>query len=45
MLEALLLVALGALSFGRFCLGSFVFHLLNGNGEIAKRTLPWGRGA
>jgi hypothetical protein len=45
MLEALLFVALGALIFGRVCLGSFVFHLLNGNGEIAKRTLPWGRGA
>jgi len=43
-LEALLLVALGALIFGAFCLGSFAFHLLNGNGEIARRTLPWGRG-
>jgi hypothetical protein len=44
-LEALLLVALGALIFGAFCLGSFAFHLLTGHGEIAKRTLPWGRGA
>ena len=44
-LEALLLVALGALIFGAFCLGSYVFHLLTGNGEFAKRTLPWGRGA
>jgi hypothetical protein len=44
-LEALLLVALGALIFGAFCLGSFVFHLLTGNGEFARRTLPWGRGA
>jgi hypothetical protein len=43
--EALLLVALGALIFGAFCLGSYVFHLLTGNGEFAKRTLPWGRGA
>jgi hypothetical protein len=42
-LEALLLVALGALIFGAFCLGSFVFHLLTGNGDFAKRTLPWGR--
>jgi hypothetical protein len=39
-LQALLLVVLGALIFGRFCRGSFVFHLLNGNGESAKRTLP-----
>jgi len=44
-LQALLLVVLGALIFGRFCRGSFVFHLFNGNGESAKRTLPWGRGA
>ena len=40
-LQALLLVALGALIFGAFCLGSYVFHLLTGNGEFAKRTLPW----
>jgi len=44
-LEAFLLVALGALIFGAFCLGSCVFHLLTGNGEFAKRTLPWVRGA
>jgi hypothetical protein len=43
--EALLIVALSALIFGGFCLGSHVFHLLTGNGEFAKRTLPWGRGA
>src|SRR5262245_7015846 len=44
-LEALLLLALGALIFGGFCLGSYVFHLLSGNGEYARRTLPWVRGA
>jgi hypothetical protein len=43
-LEALPLVALGALIFGAFCVGSYVFHLLTGNGEFAQRTLPWGRG-
>jgi hypothetical protein len=43
--EALLLVALSALIFGAFCLGSYVFHLLTGNGEFANRTLPWSRGA
>ena len=43
--EALLLAALSALIFGSFCLGSYVFHLLTGNGDFAKRTLPWGRGA
>jgi hypothetical protein len=44
-LEAFVLVAIGLVIVGRFCLGSFVFHLLRGNGEFARRTLPWGRGA
>jgi Domain of unknown function (DUF4395) len=44
-LEALVLVAIGLVVVGRFCLGSFVFHVLSGNGEFARRTLPWGRGA
>jgi hypothetical protein len=44
-LEALLVIALIALIFGAFCLGSYVFHVLTGNGEFAKRTLPWVRGA
>jgi len=43
--EALLLVALGALIFGAFCMGSFVFHFVTGNSDYAKRTLPWARGA
>ena len=41
--EALLVVALGALIFGRFCLGSFIFHVLNGKLAFARRTLPWAR--
>jgi hypothetical protein len=44
-LEAFVLVAIGLVVVGRFCLGSFVFHLLSGNGEFARRTLPWGRRA
>jgi hypothetical protein len=44
-LQALLLVALGALIFGGFCLGSFLFHLLRGQAAFAMRTLPWSRGA
>jgi hypothetical protein len=40
-IEAFLLVAIAALVFGRFCLGSFVFHLLRGRTTFAKRTLPW----
>jgi hypothetical protein len=43
--EAMLLVAIGALVFGGFCLGSFVFHLIMGKIAFAKRTLPWGPGA
>jgi Domain of unknown function (DUF4395) len=42
-LEALLLAALGALIFGRFCLGSYVFHLMRGQAGFANRTLPWSR--
>jgi hypothetical protein len=44
-LEGVLIVALGALVFGGFCLGSFIFHLLSGRASFAKRTLPWARGA
>lgn len=40
-LQVLLLAALGALILGRFCLGSYVFHLVTGNAEFARRTLPW----
>jgi len=42
-LEALLLAALAALIFGRFCLGSYVFHLVTGQAGFANRTLPWSR--
>jgi hypothetical protein len=43
LLEGLLLVALAALIFGKFCLGSYLFHLLRGDKEFANRTLPWAR--
>jgi hypothetical protein len=42
-LEGLLIVALVALNFGKFCLGSYVFHLLRGDAAFANRTLPWAR--
>jgi Domain of unknown function (DUF4395) len=42
-LEGLLLAALGALIFGRFCLGSYVFFLVTGQARFANRTLPWAR--
>jgi len=41
--EALLVVAIGALVFGKFCLGSYIFHLLRGDAAFANRTLPWAR--
>ena len=44
-LEALLLLAIVALIFGRFCLGSFVYHLLRGRISFALATLPWRHGA
>jgi Domain of unknown function (DUF4395) len=44
-LEGFFIIAVGALVFGGFCLGSFVFHLLCGRAEFAKRTLPWATGA
>jgi hypothetical protein len=44
-LQGLLIAAVGALVFGRFCLGSFVFHLLRGHAALARRTLPWARNA
>lgn len=43
--EGLFIVAVGALVFGGFCLGSFVFHVLCGRSRFAKRTLPWATGA
>jgi hypothetical protein len=42
-IEALLLLALAALVFGRFCLGSYIFLLLTGHTGFANRTLPWAR--
>lgn len=42
-LEGMLVMALSALLFGKFCLGSYIFHLLRHDAEFAKRTLPWVR--
>ena len=42
-LQVLLVVAVAALIFGGFCLGSFVFHLILGRLAFARRTLPWAR--
>ena len=44
-LEGFLIVAIGALVLGGFCLGSFIYHVLSGRRDFAKRTLPWAPGA
>jgi len=41
--EALLVLALAALIFGRFCMGSYIFLLLTGQPGFANKTLPWAR--
>lgn len=41
--EVLVAVAIGALLFGKFCLGSYLYHLLRGKAAFANRTLPWSR--
>lgn len=41
--EALFGIAVAALAFGRFCLGSFIYLLLTGRGKFASATLPWAR--
>ena len=43
-LEGFFLVALAALLIGGFCLGSFIYHVIVGHADFAKRTLPWARG-
>jgi hypothetical protein len=42
-LEGFLCVAIVSLIFGRFCLGSYIYHLLRGDAGFAGRTLPWSR--
>lgn len=41
--EGIFVFAVGALVFGSFCLGSFVFHVVRGRIGFAKRTIPWAR--
>jgi hypothetical protein len=42
-LQGVVAIALAALIFGRFCLGSYLYHLLRGKAGFANRTLPWSR--
>jgi hypothetical protein len=42
-LEAFVVAAFSALVFGKFCLGSYIFYWMRGEGEFANRTLPWSK--
>jgi hypothetical protein len=44
-LEAVLLVSVALLLTVRFCVGSFLYHIIRGRAAFAVRTLPWGRPA
>ena len=39
--EGFLLLAFGVLLFGKFCLGSYIYHLLQGDASFANATCPW----
>jgi len=39
--EAMLVMALSALIFGKFCLGSYIYYLIRGRSAFANHTLPW----
>ncbi|MBD3275457.1 MAG: DUF4395 family protein [Candidatus Marinimicrobia bacterium] len=40
-MQGLLVIAFGALIFGKFCLGSYIYHLLQGKTSFANGTCPW----
>lgn len=42
--EAGVVTALTLLLVGRLCLGSYLFHVIRGQGSFGKRTLPWAKG-
>jgi hypothetical protein len=42
-LQGFFLVAATAIGMGKFCLGSFIYHLIRGQAGFAVRTLPWAR--
>ncbi len=41
--EGLIAVALTALIAGKFCMGSYIYHLLRGRGDFANSTCPWSK--
>ena len=44
-LAGVFIVAIGAVVFGGFCFGAWLFHVLSGHAGFARRTLPWATGA
>src|SRR5262249_45634551 len=42
-LEGFFLFAISALVLGGFCLGSFIYYVVVGRGDFAKRTVPWAK--
>ncbi len=40
-MQGLLVVAFGALIFGKFCMGSYIYHLFRGKTSFANGTCPW----
>jgi len=42
--EGFLVVALVALLAGKFCLGSYIYHVLHGRVRFANATCPWSHG-
>lgn len=42
--EGLFAIPVLVLTFGRFCFGSFAYHLLRGRADFVRRTMPWSRG-
>lgn len=43
-LLGLLFLAIGGIVLARFCFGSYIYHLLTGQGAYAHRSMPWSRG-
>jgi len=41
--QAFLVVALAALLGGRFCMGSYIYHTLQGRRDFADSTCPWSK--
>ncbi|MGA8182857.1 MAG: DUF4395 family protein [Terriglobia bacterium] len=41
--QAFIVIALVALLAGKFCMGSYIFHILQGRRDFANSTCPWSK--